>query len=101
MTLAIIFVGQETERHHEELSRPRPEHAALIAKSQAVKVRSERYRQAMEWRSISRAQHFFLLFAAGSETLMQYIIFLVGSYCFRTFEIGNRIEDPFVQNGLE
>jgi len=98
--MAMGYVAREQERSAEELSQPVPEHAILIEKSEEATLRSNKYRLETAWKKFKFIQKFLLLAAVICMSMTCYVAGGLGSQCFRKFELGNAVDDPF-PDGLD
>lgn len=98
---ACISIAREAERSHEELSKPRDEHAELVKISKAAQVRHAQHLKRTAWHNAHILQKLLLVCSVLLQIAASGFITIRGVDCFRPFEIGNNISDSFAEGGLE
>jgi len=97
---ALVFIARVTEKHHDDLNEPRKEHKALILKSKEAKKEFERWMERTQWSRMTAPEKFCLVVGVTVEIGSCWVCFLMGSSCFRKFETGRSIDDPYSEGGL-
>eukprot|EP00929_Paragymnodinium_shiwhaense_P063547 TRINITY_DN31741_c0_g1_i1.p1 TRINITY_DN31741_c0_g1~~TRINITY_DN31741_c0_g1_i1.p1 ORF type:complete len:888 (+),score=187.25 TRINITY_DN31741_c0_g1_i1:159-2822(+) len=105
-SLTAAYIIKETiESRHDELAKPRPEHATLEKLREEQKAAVEAYKIVTTWDRLSSWRKVLLGSAAGFQLLAGSLymmdMVLVNKVCFRKFAIKNRIDDPEILDGLD
>jgi len=101
MLLAFVFIAREIERSHDELIALRPEHDALLERVNVENWRTMEYKRCTRWFCISWFNKLLLMLGVALELGVCLAFALVGSSCFKPFEIGNRIDADVMDGGLD
>jgi hypothetical protein len=100
LVLALYYIQETAFQNVEQLSKPDPRYAAVeeLAKQEAQYDRA--YAWVTEWKSMLQWKQALLLASTACFLASGFLFVFMDSYCFRTFNIRNKISDPWEKNGL-
>lgn len=104
----ILFTGRimkTVEQDSEELSKPRPEHAAVAALTAKEADYRKAFGEVSKWDAMTCIQQTTVLWSVFAMLLSGFLIaadfMIVEKFCFRKFDITSNIKDPFELGGLD
>lgn len=98
-------IMKTVEQDGEELSQPRPEHAAVAALTAKEADYRKAFHEVSKWDAMTCLQQTIVLWSVFAMLLSGFLIaadfMLAEKFCFRKFDITSNIKDPFELGGLD
>jgi len=102
--VAAYAITQTIELDHEELSRPRAEHEAVALLTERQKAYNDKVAEITKWSVMPSHWRALILLSAAMQLMGGFVIaadfVLFEPICFRKFQITSRIDDAFLDGGL-
>jgi len=99
--LAVATVTKVIEKKSAELAQPRPEHAAVEALSKREAALYQAYSEVTCFSKLCCCWKVIISVAAAAQLFSGFLFAMAGEYCFRSFSVSSRINDPYEDNGLK
>jgi len=99
--IAVYSFTQVIERDGEELAKPRPEHEAVAALTQAEAAYNKTFQEVTTWNRLSSCMRAVVIAAACLIMLSCTVFCLLDELCFRSFAVSSKIGDPYEKDGLK
>lgn len=101
MFIAFCFITKVISRDGNELAKPRKEHDAVTSLTAAEAHFEQVYLHATSWDNLDPARKSLIASGAFLILLSGWVFALGSKYCFRSFALSSRIDDPYEEIGLD
>lgn len=92
--LAVYFVGEIVAKYPEELEAYRPEHAVVTELTRKEAAYSKVYFDVTSWQTLALPKKILITVAVFGNGFSNFVFTMLGSKCFRPFQLSSRIGDP-------
>lgn len=101
MVLALYYIQEVVQKDHEELARPRPEHAAVTALTRKESAYVEEYTEVTAWSTLAPSRRHLIITATAINLLSTFMFVMMDEACFLSFQVSSKISDPISEEGLD
>eukprot|EP00916_Digyalum_oweni_P016855 GHVL01027664.1.p1 GENE.GHVL01027664.1~~GHVL01027664.1.p1 ORF type:complete len:792 (+),score=116.07 GHVL01027664.1:53-2428(+) len=98
--LAFYYVQDVADKNYDELSAPRPEHAELDRRAQAVKAKARIVREKINWIATPLWLKILLILGVVIVNASCFLLQFTNDYCFTDYALTDTIEDKLDGNIL-
>lgn len=100
MLLAAYFIEETLVKHGDVLRAYREEHRPVMELTAREAASVDAFHYATSIGRLSFFMKSLLIFSVGLMLVTAFILLFLTGYCFRTFTISSRIDDPWAEAGL-
>jgi hypothetical protein len=100
MGYAVYTVSETIQNDGDELTLPRPEHAAVAELTKREQAAVEAYRETSSWKNLTTFWRTLLLLSTTGMLLSNVVFVSLAEMCFRPFAVSSSITDSYEKDGL-
>lgn len=101
MAYAMSVIGHIMQNDHDELAKPRPEHAAVAELTRSEQASVDMYNTISDWNRLSCCWRFILFTAVVLMIGSNGVFVAMAESCFIPFAVSSDINAPYSKDGLE